>query len=309
MLEKFHSLKFDFYQMTPKQTENSANKLSYLQDESTNSNYNREENLINSVTSRGKKSRLLSLKRLVSESKSPDHVSISSNIINPGENNQNLEKPIINSTNEFITSINNQSFKGKLRINQNSFNTDISPLEKSIKNINSNDHQRIKTPNFLKNNKVNMQELKEMCERLVAEQNKMKEQIISQHHIIENLNLQNSSLTPLNSSPIIERRSIPRCRTIIKKRLPIYITPIKDSESLKTINSNKFPNLNIASLNNSSRNSPRDKQQENINVPFIFCKKSELSFLRKLSPMKYYKDTPKIIKNSRLPKDIFIVKK
>ena len=314
MSEKSSYLKSDFYQLLTKKSQKNPINLNHYSNESNDSSYIREGVIINPITSREKKSRLFSLKKRISISKSPGIVLGSTNLFQQDEEIiKSPEEKTIKSNEMTIISKNHyknsRSHRGITRLLPRYIDNDVSPILKPMKNLNTTENQRIQTPTFLNNNECSMQELQEMCEKLAIEQNIMKDQINNQHNIITKLNLNHLPLYTKQHSAGVERESLPRSRTMLKRKFPIENSEKEIvSESLKYINSNKFPSLNSTVWTSSTKNSPRDLQQEGINAPFIFCKKSDLTMTKKLNRMKYYKDQPKIMKNSRFPKDIFVVK-
>ena len=140
---------------------------------------------------------------------------------------------------------NSRSHRGITRLLPRYIDNDVSPILKPMKNLNTTENQRIQTPTFLNNNECSMQELQEMCEKLAIEQNIMKDQINNQHNIITKLNLNHLPLYTKQHSAGVERESLPRSRTMLKRKFPIENSEKEIvSESLKYINSNKFPSLN-----------------------------------------------------------------
>ena len=135
------------------------------------------------------------------------------------------------------------------------------------------------------------------------EQEKMKEIIQGQSLILENLNTSRSPIHFKNNF------TEDRCRSMNRTKSPLEIGLIsryKEDNSSKIM---KMPLIYPSSALNSSKNSPRMQNESELkNLPFVFT--NRLSFLNaKRLPLKYYKDQPKIMKNFRIPKDVFVVKK
>lgn len=254
--------------------------------------FDSDKNRVNSTKSTIKTFSLLTSKKRFSLSKSPENVS---ELVTTNK----MQDTMLNLKDNFTSRVRKASVKNT-EIYAEKFLTPNS----NCKNYFKEEPERINTPSFHKQKDKKIHELRAMCEKLIVEQEKMKEQISSQNSLLEKLSFPKFPMKVQAFHEEIE--GIQRCRSIVKRRLPRENERKRDSISLKHIVAKGFK---CTSLNTSEKNSPRGGNDEESSLPFMFGKKGDTMVSAGLSKMKYYKDTPKLIRNSRFPKDIFIVKK
>ena len=312
MSEKNTYLKADFYQKSREPCESTPrSNLTAEKVFASNSKQNPEQPF-NISLPRDKGFRLLASVRRISFSNSPENLSETSKQISFGESptislNQK-NPPIDNIDLKLVPSQIRRSNKHFTTISKNNY----SPLSHRNHKPNHEENSlRISTPSFQNQNTSRVQELKEMCEKLIIEQEKMKEQINSQNSLLEKLNSTTALSNKRSKINLLEEVGVvPRTRSMLRRALPIRIDAVHESESTKLMSARNHFSSKMASLNSSSRCSPRDpREQESVNLPFMIGFKGDIMGNTRLSPMKYYKDKPKMIKHSKLPKDIFTIRK
>jgi hypothetical protein len=170
----------------------------------------------------------------------------------------------------------------------------------------SEKYVRMKTPSFNKPKDEEMISLKEICDKLLKDQRIMKDQLTNQEIIIDKLN---SVKEPLNlktkhrsGNETTRARSRNGFKGRLKQEKDLYTDPLSTFTGTKF----KCPSLNNSSVINSYKNSPRyEKESDITNIPFIFTRSPSKIRPEKISPMKYYKDKPQVLKNLRFPKEFF----
>jgi hypothetical protein len=155
-----------------------------------------------------------------------------------------------------------------------------------------------KTPTFTRNKSEEIQELKEMCDRLKSEQEQLKNQLSFQRNLIKVIG--NGFKTSRAQGNMVagpgQRWKGPANGLVLCK--------MRKCETPNKARNFKLPveNLNFSQIAN--------RMDDSFMLPALTSINSDRKFnAGKLARIKYSRDLPMISKNIKFPKDIFVVKK
>ena len=173
------------------------------------------------------------------------------------------------------------------------------------------EYQRVKTPSFNKNTIQNVDDLKRLCNKLIAEQEIMKNKLKNQQKIIIGLNRNkyNTPIKPRSNFPLISKiENQIRSASIQKPQSKGYENN-SDQVKFKERSSMTPNSPSSMKLHNSLISPVRANNDEYSEYPLMLLNRLD-KFLSnsRVSPSKYYKDQPKIKNVFRFPKDVFTPK-
>ena len=155
-----------------------------------------------------------------------------------------------------------------------------------------------KTPTFTRNKSEEIQELKEMCDRLKNEQEKLKNQLSFQRSLIKVIGngLKTSRAEGSGAGGLSQKLKVAGNGFVFSK--------MRKCETPNKIRNIKLPAeyLNYSQIAN--------RMDDSVVLPSLTSINSDRKFnAGKLARIKYSRDLPMISKNIKFPKDIFVVKK